>query len=207
MAGVVVRFDGLPEMKARLEAMSEEASLRVLQPIVERWARPVQQLAQQMAPYRKGILRAGIVLDFLKAGVGYCYFILTLTRKAYYGIFQEFGLGSGRSTGIQAKTGRRASTYANSMRIRTLLMAKGVTASDISKAYFHKDLGITFGLSRREIRRQQILSKGGYLQGKRRPNMAAHPFFRPAVKFSRGYFIEGVLADIWAAVASKEAPS
>jgi len=85
-------------MKARLEAMSEATSLRVMQPIIENRAKPIQDMAKQLAPHRHGTLRAGIVLDFLKAGVGYCYFVLTLTRQAFYGVFQEYGLGMGRSS-------------------------------------------------------------------------------------------------------------
>jgi hypothetical protein len=174
VASAVVKLDGLPDVRARLNAMSEVASLRMLQPIVENRARPIQELARSLAPYRHGTLRAGIVLDLLKAGVGYCYFILTLTRKAYYGVFQEFGLGTGRKTG-------------------SMFARKTVKAHE---RYGRRRAAFLAGETKR--------MKNRYGE---QHNMAMHPFFRPAVKFSRAYFIDGVLADIWAAVASKGAPS
>jgi hypothetical protein len=161
---------GKREMQQRLNAMSAASSLGTLQPIVERRARTVQEMAQKLAPVKTGRLRSGIVLNFQKAGIGYCYFILTLTRLAYYGIFQELGLGAGRSSGkLSAKTQKARVRFAG----------------------------------------RQAAYKAGQIKRLRRTgqgrNMAAQPFMRPAVQFSRQWFVGQVLSDIWDRISSEGA--
>jgi hypothetical protein len=73
------------------------------------------------------------------------------------------------------------------MVIHRQLLEQFVLGSDLKKYRFNRDLQNPWGLGRRELKRQYILGMGGELQGKRRPNMAAHPFMRPAVAWRWPY--------------------
>ena len=207
---VIVSLEGTRELKRALLAMDAVSTERVLRPIVGEGAETLRATAATLAPVLKrphkgvvaGALRKGIEAEFAKAGIGYCHFVVKLKPEVWYGWFLEFGLGSGGSGGESARVKRRRANYGQSMKIRRELLERWAGGEDINvgKAYLNRDLGITYGLSRRELRRQWILEKGWNLQGQRRPNMQAQPFMRPAVRFARASIITRMLERIAAVI-------
>ncbi len=200
MIGLQVTLVGREEIKQRLLAMSEVGNQRVLQPIIERRVKVARDMMRAKAPVGKapkdphpGRLRAGIVEVFLRGGIGYCKYAITLTRIAYYGLFQEVGLGGK----IQAKTQKRYAQYAYSKGVQEGLRRRGYTREQIIAAKRNRT-GLP-GLNRFELNRQAILARGRRLQGGgRRRNMAAQPFMRPVMQFVRQWFVDGVASDVWA---------
>lgn len=184
--GIKVTMVGTKEMQRRLLGMSQSVQGAVIRPVVAESAGVLKGLMESLAPKRTGALRGGLIADLMKIGFGYCYYWVRLGRDVYYGVFQEFGLGTGRSSAPSARVRRRQANYNLSILIQKKANVGGMI--------------IATGLSKREKRRQLILARGGYLQGKRRPNMAAHPFMRPAVKFLRDFLsrqmLEGIAANI-----------
>jgi len=186
-----IELKGAAELRRKLMAMEKGLAADFLQPIVHTGAMMMEAVMQQLAPRRTSALAVGIHIEDIKAGKGYAYSLVGPDKEQYYARFHEWGLGTGRATQlfgpIQEKTRRRRGNWENSQRIRRELLDKFILGKDVERAYRHRDLGISYGLSRRELRRQMILGKGGYLQGERRPNMAAHPFMRPAVTWCWPY--------------------
>ena len=186
-------------MKARLEAMSAATSQRVMMPAVEDRARHVQAMAQQLAPYRTGTLQSGIVINFLKAGVGYYHVVMTLTAKAFYGIFQEFGLGDKRTKGklnahtLQAHARYAARREAHQRDPRYVTRIRQLTSGGVPIVLNGIPLTVT-------EKRKQMKNRYG-----ERHNMAAQPFFRPAVNFSRNWFVNGVIEDLFIAIGKQGA--
>ncbi|TAM56789.1 MAG: hypothetical protein EPN53_01005 [Acidobacteria bacterium] len=204
---MTVTVVGLAEAKARLLAMSAASNQRVLQMSLERRGRVVKDMIAAKAPVGKaprdphpGRLRAGVVLNYLRGGVGYCKFVVTVTRLAYYGVFQELGLGGK----VSARTAKRYAQYEFSKGVQAGLRQRGITPEEIIAAKLNRTP--IPGLSRRELRRQYTLAKGRRLQGGgRRRSMAAQPFFRPVRDFVRNWFITSVFNDVWTAIAAEEA--
>ena len=197
MNGITVTAVGTKAMQARLNGMSTSVQGAVMRPIVAMASDEVRALAVELAPKRTGKGRHGIISDLMKIGKGYCYYWVRLDPEVYYMRFQEFGLGTGNPKGPSARVRRRRANYEHSMRVWR----------EKIKPAWAKSRGPTFmqvigsaGLSKAETKRQKILAKGGYLQGKRRPNMAAQPFLRPAVRFLRPSIttemLEGIAANI-----------
>lgn len=184
---------GEQAMRRRLLSMSASVQGAIMRPIVADAARIIQETAQALAPHRTGALRRGIEARILRFGAGYCKAVVQLTPEVYYGKFQEFGLGSGTGKSPSATVQRRRGNYANSMRVRRqvqIAMAKGGLSFEEATA----------GMGKRERKRQKILEKGGYLQGKRKPNMLAKPFLRPAVKQWRIALRMRMLDALWDAI-------
>ena len=204
---LTVTLVGLEDAKRRLLAMSAASNQRVLQPAIERRGRTVRDMIAAKAPVGKaprdphpGQLRRGIVLNFLRGGVGYCKFVITVTKQAYYAVFQEFGLGGK----VSARTQKRYAQYEFSKGVQAGLRQRGVTPDQIIAAKLNRT-GIP-GLSKRELRRQYTLAKGRRLQGgSRRRHMAAQPFFRPIRDFARSWFVQSVFNDVLSAIAAEEA--
>ena len=170
-ATMTVTWVGKDLMKQRLNALDRNTSLQVLQPIVESRTQHVFEMIKSGAPVRKdhgtsghapGMLRSGIVMEYVKGGIGYCYFQVKLTDKVWWGVFQEFGLGDKSQRGpSSAKVVRRQERY----------------------------------IGRREAAKQS----GKKMRNRygQRHNMAAQPFMRPAVRFAREWFLNGVYQDVW----------
>lgn len=204
MDRITVTPIGTKGMQARLAGMARSVQGAVMRPVVEEAARELRDLASEMAPTRTGALRKGIVADLMKMGSGYCYYWVRLAPAVYYGRFQEFGLGNGSSKGTSAKILHRRANYEQSAAVRRALLARGILPAEIIAANYNwrvQKVGrIPFGLSRSEMRRQVTLASGGRLQGQRRPNMAAQPFIRPAVRFTRQslsrFMLEGIAANV-----------
>lgn len=203
-----VKPAGLEEMKQRLLAMSAVGNQRVLQPIIDRRVKVIRDMMSAKAPIGKapkdphpGRLRGGVVVVFLRGGIGYCKYAITLTKIAYYGLFQELGLGGK----ISAKTQKRYDQYAFSKGVQKGLKQRGYSPAQIIAAKLNRT--VIPGLSKGELRRQAILARGRRLQGGgRRRNMAAQPFFRPVLQIMKQWFVQGVAADVWAAIAALGAP-
>jgi hypothetical protein len=194
---------GTKGMQARVNGMAGSVQGAVMRPIVADAAGQLRGLAYSLAPHRTGKGRQGIISDLMKIGKGYCYYWVRLSPDAYYMKFQEWGLGTGATRPVQAKTARRRGNYLVSMAIRKALLEGHVTPNDLEQAYRNmknKGMELPWGLSKRQLRRQRILARGGYLQGARQPNMPAHPFLRPSVKFARvtlsRYMLEGIAANV-----------
>lgn len=206
---MTVTVVGREDVKRRLLAMSAAASQRMLQTIIEPRARTIKDMIAAQAPVGKapadkhpGQLRRGVILTYLRGGVGYSKWLITLTKIAYYGVFQEFGLGGK----VSARTQKRYAQYDFSKGVQKGLAQRGVTAADIAAAYQKYPRSGAFGLNRKELRRQKILAQGHRLQGGgRRRNMAAQPFFLPVIKFTRQWFVQSVFGDIWNAIAAQGA--
>ena len=206
---MIATVEGRADVKRRLLAMSAVASQRTLQTIIEPRARTIRDMIAAQAPVGKapadkhpGQLRRGVVLNYLRGGVGYSKWLITLTKLAYYGVFQEFGLGGK----VSARTQKRYAQYDYSKGVQKGLKQRGVTLEQINAAYYARPRAGGFGLNRRELRRQRTLAQGRRLQGGgRRRNMAAHPFFRPVITFTRQWFVQAVFTDIWNAIAAQGA--
>ncbi len=200
MDRLTVSVAGTQAMRARINAMSDSVGGAVMRPVVQSAALQVRDLAAALAPKRTGRGRQGIITDLMKIGKGYCYYWVRLQPDAYYMFFQEIGLGTGASRPVQEKTRRRRVNFIQSMAIRQRLREQGVLPAEIMAARYLGRQGNQFGLSRRELKRQAILARGGRLQGQRHPNMAAHPWLRPAVRFTRTglrqYMLEALAANI-----------
>ena len=186
-------------MARRLQRFSASVQGAVMRPIVEAAGNRVRDMARALAPQRTGALRAGITTRLIKWGPGYCHYKVTTEPQVYYGKFHEFGLGDKREGGVSMLTRRRRERAAESLRVRRRV--------EIARA----KLGLTFeeaisGLGKREKRRQKILQRGWLLQGMRRPNMAPHPFLRPAVKFLRDTLRGWMVDELWMGIKRWEAP-
>jgi HK97 gp10 family phage protein len=104
---VLLTLEGTKELKRALLAMDAVSTETVLRPIVAEGAETLRGVAEQLAPVLKrphkgriaGALRRGIEVAFLKAGTGYCHFVVKLKPETWYGWLQEFGLGGGRASG------------------------------------------------------------------------------------------------------------
>lgn len=190
---------GEKAMRTRLRQFSRSVQGAIMRPIVEEAGNRVRDLARTLAPMRTGALRAGIVTRLLKWGAGYCQYKVTLEPQVYYGKFHEYGLGDQKEGGLSKRTARRRANATESLRVRRrvqIAMGKGdLTFEEATK-----------GLQKRERRRQKILAKGGLLQGMRKPNMAPHPFLRPAVKFLRTTLREWMLSQLWASLRRWSVP-
>lgn len=184
---------GLKEMQRRLNGMSTSVQGAVIRPVVAESADVLKGLMVSMAPRRTGALAGGVIADLMKIGRGFCYYWVRLGAAVYYGVFQEFGLGAGRAGGESARVKRRRANYEASMALRKRMLQS--TAAGL--ASYESNMLV---LSKREFKRQKKLEEGKYIQGERRPNMAAQPFMRPAVKFLRDglsqRMLEGIAANI-----------
>jgi hypothetical protein len=179
--------------------MSQSVQGAMMIPTLRTAAGKVQALGRALAPKLSGALRAGISARLLKSGAGYAQFVVALEPAVYYGRFQEYGLGTGASKPPSARTMRRRAAYANSMLIKRRV--------DIAKrSGLVTEAGALAGLGKKEARRQKLLARGGKLQGQRKPNMAAHPFLRPAVKFYRTSLRAWIIEQLWASIARFSAP-
>jgi hypothetical protein len=191
--GIRVTFAGTKEMQRRLLGMAGSVQGAVIRPIVAESAGVLKDLMVSLAPKRTGALGGGLIADLMKIGFGYCYYWVRLARDVYYGVFQEFGLGTGRSGGESARVKRRRANYEASLALHKR-MQQSIAAG---LASYESNMLV---LSKREFKRQEKLEQGKYIQGQRRPNMAAHPFMRPAVKFLRTELavrmLEGAAANI-----------
>jgi hypothetical protein len=191
--GIHVTFAGTKEMQRRLLGMAASVQGAVLKPVVAESAGVLKDLMVSLAPKRTGALGGGLIADLMKIGLGYCYYWVRLAAPVYYGVFQEFGLGTGRSIPVSERTRRRRSNYELSLLIRKKMIVEQGRSGAAWKAALAT-------LGKREAKRQKYLAEGKYLQGERRPNMAAHPFMRPAVKFLRTELavrmLEGAAANI-----------
>lgn len=197
--GFTISWVGEKALRARLLQLSQSVQGAVMRPIVQEAASKVQALARQLAPSLTGVLRAGIVVRLLKWGAGYCQHIVTLDPAAYYGKFIEYGLGEMREGGLSTLTKKRRANAANSLRIkRQIDILKG--KSDISTGRINERLG------KREAKRQKILDAGRKLQGMHQPNMAPHPFLRPAVRFYRTSVRAWMVQQIWKELERWSAP-
>ena len=186
-------------MARRLQRFSASVQGAVMRPIVEAAGNRVRDMARALAPQRTGALRAGIVTRLLKFGQGYCHYKVTTEPQVYYGKFHEFGLGDKKEGSISRRTMRRREAAAESLRVKRRI--------EIAQARG----GLTFedaiaGLSKGEGRRQKTLQKGKLLAGMRRPNMAPHPFLRPAVRFLRDALRGWMVDELWQSVKRWEAP-
>lgn len=197
MDRITVTPVGTKAMQARLNGMSTSVQGAVMRPIVAEASDEVRGLAVSLAPTRTGKGRRGIISDLMKIGKGYCYYWVRLDPEVYYMRFQEFGLGTGNPRGSSARVRRRQANYEHSMAVRRTITKAWAKSHGFES--FMEAIAAS-GLSRRELKRQKILAKGGHLQGERRPNMAAHPFLRPAVRFLapsvRTEMLEGIAANI-----------
>lgn len=188
-----MRVEGVAELRRELLQMASEASTGgksgMLIPLVSGGADIIQAAAQTLAPKRSGRGAASITVQLIKHGAGYAYCLIAPEADFYYMMFQEFGLGSGRSIGESERTRRRRESYERSIALRQQIVKKVGAGNTFAAA-----LG---GLGKREARRQKALAAGKYVQGQRRPNMAAQPFMRPAVTwrwpYVRQYINDGLL--------------
>lgn len=166
---VTAQLQGGGDLRGKLLEMERAASALFLLPIVNGGAQDLRRAEADLAPRGEtGMLAAGISVELIKAGNGYAYALIGPQAEQYYGRFQEFGLGTGRSQPVSARVRRRRQAYEASVALQQKVNVGGVI--------------IAKGLSKQEKKRQITLASGGYLQGKRRPNMAAQPFARPAVE-------------------------
>lgn len=166
---------GGAELRRKLLEMQKGLGAAFLTPMVNGAAQDLRAAEIRLAPKgATGKLAGGIAVEIIKAGTGYAYALVSPQAEQYYGMFQEYGLGTGRSAPLQEKTLRRRGNYEASLAIRKKIFVGGGIVD-------------TTGLSKGEKKRQLILAQGGYLQGKRRPNMAAQPFARPAVTWRWPY--------------------
>jgi HK97 gp10 family phage protein len=195
--GITVTAVGTKAMQTRLNGMSDSVQGAVMRPIVAEASDEVRALAVELAPKRTGKGRHGIISDLMKIGKGYCYYWVRLDPEVYYMRFQEFGLGTGNPKGPSARVQRRRANYEQSVRV---WRGKILPAFSKSRGPTLMQVIGSAVLSKAETKRQRILAKGGHLQGQRRPNMAAHPFLRPAVRFLgptvRTEMLEGIAANI-----------
>jgi hypothetical protein len=122
---ITMTFEGSKELKVKLLAMSAVGNLQVLGPIVEAAAGDVADLAAELAPRLTGALKGGVIIEPEKSGVGYCWWKVKLRSNVWYGMFQEFGLGTGRTSTrpLTAKTRKSHERYA-----RRLQAAGGLRA-------------------------------------------------------------------------------
>jgi hypothetical protein len=111
---ITMTLEGSKELRVKLLAMSAVGNLQVLSPIVEAGARDLADLAAELAPRRTGALKSGIIIEPEKSGVGYCWWKVKLRSNVSYGMFQEFGLGSGRGSTrpLTVKTRKGRERYA-----------------------------------------------------------------------------------------------
>ena len=193
MDGIKVTMVGTKEMQRRMDGMSTSVQGAVMRPIVAEAANVLKDLAASLAPKRTGALAGGLIADLMKIGRGFCYYWVRLGRAVYYGIFQEFGLGTGRSGGESARVKRRRANYEASLALRKRMQQSAAAGL----ASYESNMLV---LSKREFKRQKKLEEGKYIQGQRRPNMAAQSFMRPAVKFLRDglsrQMLEGIAGNI-----------
>lgn len=180
-----MRLIGGAALRDKLLGMSKNTGALALMPIVVAAAGDLASAARTRAPRRTGALAGSIKVEFIKGGAGYAYCLIAPDEDHYYGLFQEYGLGSGRATPVQGATQRRRANFAASAAVRQQLRQRGVLPAEILAAAYNwknqRAPGMPFGLSKGEMKRQVTLASGRHLQGQRRPNMAAHPFMRPAI--------------------------
>jgi HK97 gp10 family phage protein len=193
-----IQLKGAGELRRKLMAMEKGLAADFLRPIVDAGAQDLRATMGRLAPRRTGALAGGIQVENIKAGKGYAYALVAPDKEQYYGLFQEYGLGTGRSTPVRERTRRRRSNYEASLATRK----KIVVEQGLSGAAF--DAAIT-KLGRREAKRQKALAEGKYVQGERRPNMAAHPFMRPAVTWRWPYIRQMITDRLKALIDSFEA--
>lgn len=183
---IFVTLEGAEEIKKRLLAMGEAASGMTLIPIVGEATAELAAIMAALAPRRSGALARGINPSYLKSGPGYCYFEVKLSPKAYYGLFQEFGLGDKAGRPASARTKRRQANY------------------DVTKELYRRGYRQgAAGIDKRQGRRLRYMAQGKYIQGKRRPNMAAQPFIRPAIFGNRVVIIREMVEQIGARVMAE----
>jgi len=118
---VILTLEGTRELKAALLALDAVSSEHVLRPIVAEGAETLRDVAARLAPVLKrphkgvvpGALRKGIDVEFAKAGMGYCHFLVKLKPETWYGWLLEFGLGSGRASSapLVSKTRKKHERY------------------------------------------------------------------------------------------------
>jgi len=183
-----IELKGAGELRRKLMAMEKGLAADFLRPIVDAGAQDLRAAEESLAPRGKtGELAGGIQVEHIKAGKGYAYAMIGPGKEQYYGLFQEYGLGTGRSTPLREKTRRRYSNYEASINLRRKMIVEQGLSGPAWKAAITK-------LGKREAKRQKYLAEGRYLQGERRPNMAAHPFARPAVTW-RWPYIRQMITD------------
>ena len=193
------KVEGFAELRRKLMAMEKGAAAEQLGPLVTTGGAILHDAAIQLAPKRTGKGAGSITVQLIKAGSGYAYVLIGPQADYYYMMFQEYGLGSGRSTPVSERVKRRKGNYEHSMNVRRGLLDQGIAPQDFMRAYWdwrntrgggkaHRRItNAPFGLSVGELRRQKILAQSAIegrrwdLQGGHRPNMAAHPFMRPAI--------------------------
>ena len=112
-----VTIAGMRELRQKLIELPAAASGDLLLKIVKEAAEPMRSAASSLAPRLTGQLGAGMRLEVLKSGRGFAYVVIAPSADSYYGLFQEFGLGSGRSEPLRAKTLRRRANKALKGRI------------------------------------------------------------------------------------------
>jgi HK97 gp10 family phage protein len=172
---------GGAELRRKLMAMEKGLAADFLHPIVDAGAQDLRAAEASLAPRGKtGDLAAGIQVEHIKAGKGYAYALIGPDKEQYYGQFQEYGLGTGRSTPVSERVRRRRSNYEASLVTRKQMIVEQGLSGPAWVAAISK-------LGKKEAKRQKYLAEGRYLQGERRPNMAAHPFIRPAVTWRWPY--------------------
>lgn len=193
-----IELKGGAELRRKLMAMEKGLAADFLRPIVDAGAQDLRAAMVSLVPRQTGALAGGIQLEHIKAGKGYAYALVAPDKEQYYGMFQEYGLGTGRSTPVSERTRRRRSTYEASLAIRKkMIVEQGLSGPAWEAAIA--------GLGKRERKRQKYLAEGRYLQGERRPNMAAHPFMRPAVTWRWPYIRQMITERLRALVKKFEA--
>ena len=193
-----IELKGAGELRRKLMAMEKGLAADFLQPIVHTGAMMMEAVMQQLAPRRTSALAVGIHIEDIKAGKGYAYSLVGPDKEQYYGMFQEYGLGTGRSAPVSERTRRRRSNYEGSIATRKKMIVEQGLSGAAWKAAITK-------LGRREAKRQKYLAEGKYVQGERRPNMAAHPFMRPAVTWCWPYIRQMITDRLKALIDSFEA--
>lgn len=188
-----MHLEGGGELRRKLMGMEKGLAADFLRPVVYGGAQDLRAAMVNLAPKGKtGKLAAGIDVEVIKAGKGYAYALIGPQEEQYYGLFQEYGLGTGRSAPVSERVARRRGNYERSLVIRHQITEAGEKGSTFS-AELAK-------LPKAEARRQRMLAQGKHLQGQRRPNMAAHPFMRPAITwrwpYVRQYIADGLLGII-----------
>jgi hypothetical protein len=175
---ITVTLEGTEELKRRLLAMDAVSSENVLRPIVAEGARMVADVAVGLAPTLKrphkgrtaGALRKGVRVEFLKAGVGYCHYVIGLLPEVWYGFLQEFGLGSGRLASKARLNVKTLKTHERYARRLEAARAQGRGPATMKNRYGQPH------------------------------SMAAQPFIRPAFRFARESVVVSMLEKIAAVI-------
>lgn len=205
MDSITCRLDGARELRVKLLALDAATGWQPLLVMVSEAAARLRSLAAALAPRKTGKLAAAIRVETLRFGPGYAHVVMGLAdegkNSAFYGQWQEYGLGTGSPSPPSARTLRRRSNFAHIMDLKragftTTGFASGqygrfkggrqvYTGEYFSRGEMHKirhgEISNAGGLTKREYKSLRDYESKGRMQGMRRPNMAAHPFMRPAV--------------------------